>query len=94
MATSGVIYNILHALNLPVDIRNVCVLLAPGFSALTAWATYMYALLTASLPIRVTDNHTKAHERNEGRERWFVGCSFHWHCSRLHIAFRRWLVRQ
>ncbi|KZO92856.1 glycosyltransferase family 66 protein [Calocera viscosa TUFC12733] len=41
MATSGVIYNILHALHLPVDIRNVCVLLAPGFSGLTAWATYM-----------------------------------------------------
>ncbi|KAF8997836.1 oligosaccharyl transferase STT3 subunit [Cyathus striatus] len=42
MATSGVIYNILHFFNLPVDIRNVCVLLAPGFSALTAWATYMF----------------------------------------------------
>ena len=41
MATSGVIYNLLHALNLPVDIRNICVLLAPGFSALTAWSTYM-----------------------------------------------------
>ncbi|KAF8628942.1 hypothetical protein AX15_003631 [Amanita polypyramis BW_CC] len=41
MATSGVIYNVLHALNLPVDIRNICVLLAPGFSAFTAWATYM-----------------------------------------------------
>ncbi|KAI0690977.1 oligosaccharyl transferase STT3 subunit [Cytidiella melzeri] len=42
MATSGVIYNILHAVNLPVDIRNICVLLAPGFSALTAWSTYMF----------------------------------------------------
>ncbi|KAF5388631.1 hypothetical protein D9757_004872 [Collybiopsis confluens] len=42
MATSGVIYNFLHYFNLPVDIRNVCVLLAPGFSALTAWATYMF----------------------------------------------------
>ncbi|GJF00281.1 glycosyltransferase family 66 protein [Phanerochaete sordida] len=42
MATSGVIYNVLHALNLPVDIRNICVLLAPGFSALTAWSTYMF----------------------------------------------------
>ncbi|KAJ7065328.1 oligosaccharyl transferase STT3 subunit [Mycena amicta] len=42
MATSGVIYNFLHALNIPVDIRNVCVMLAPGFSALTAWATYMF----------------------------------------------------
>ncbi|KAL5492585.1 STT3 [Sanghuangporus weigelae] len=42
MATSGVIYNILQSLSLPVDIRNICVLLAPGFSALTAWSTYMF----------------------------------------------------
>ncbi|CAL1714410.1 unnamed protein product [Somion occarium] len=41
MVTSGVIYKILHALHLPVDIRNICVLLAPGFSPLTAWSTYM-----------------------------------------------------
>ena len=25
-----------------MDIRNICVLLAPGFSALTAWSTYMF----------------------------------------------------
>ncbi|TFY78086.1 hypothetical protein EWM64_g5924 [Hericium alpestre] len=42
MVTSGVIYNVLHKLHLPVDIRNICVLLAPGFSAFTAWATYMF----------------------------------------------------
>ncbi|KAH8116959.1 oligosaccharyltransferase, partial [Phellopilus nigrolimitatus] len=42
MATSGVIYNVLHWLNLPVDIRNVCILLVPGFSAFTAWSTYMF----------------------------------------------------
>ncbi|KAG8964915.1 oligosaccharyl transferase stt3 subunit [Tulasnella sp. 419] len=42
MATSGLIYNFLQFIHLPVDIRNVCVLLAPGFSALTAWATYMF----------------------------------------------------
>jgi hypothetical protein len=42
MATSGVIYNALKAINIPVDIRNICVMLAPGFSALTAWSTYMY----------------------------------------------------
>jgi dolichyl-diphosphooligosaccharide--protein glycosyltransferase len=41
MATSGVIYNALKAINIPVDIRNICVMLAPGFSALTAWSTYM-----------------------------------------------------
>jgi len=44
MATSGVIYYFLKAINLPVDIRNICVLLAPGFSALTAWATYMFTV--------------------------------------------------
>ncbi|KAF8323525.1 oligosaccharyl transferase STT3 subunit [Cantharellus anzutake] len=42
MTTSGIIYNILHFIHMPVDIRNVCVLLAPGFSALTAWATYFF----------------------------------------------------
>ncbi|KAJ2502374.1 oligosaccharyl transferase stt3 subunit [Coemansia sp. RSA 1972] len=40
MVTSAAIYNALHAMNIPVDIRNVCVFLAPGFSALTAIATY------------------------------------------------------
>ncbi|KAF8426271.1 Oligosaccharyl transferase STT3 subunit-domain-containing protein [Tirmania nivea] len=42
MATSGVIYHILRFLRLPVDIRNICVLLAPAFSGLTAFATYLF----------------------------------------------------
>ena len=41
MVTSGVIYKILRFLTLPVDIRNICVLLAPGFSGLTAFASYL-----------------------------------------------------
>ena len=41
MVTSGVIYHILRFLTFPVDIRNICVLLAPGFSGLTAFATYL-----------------------------------------------------
>ncbi|KAJ2785958.1 oligosaccharyl transferase stt3 subunit [Coemansia javaensis] len=40
MVTSAAIYNALHLVNVPVDIRNVCVFLAPVFSALTAVATY------------------------------------------------------
>ncbi|KAJ2723727.1 oligosaccharyl transferase stt3 subunit [Coemansia sp. Benny D115] len=40
MVTSATIYNALHLVNIPVDIRNVCVFLAPMFSALTAIATY------------------------------------------------------
>ncbi|EIW72164.1 hypothetical protein TREMEDRAFT_41550 [Tremella mesenterica DSM 1558] len=42
MVTSGIIWNFLRLINMPVDIRNVCVLLAPGFSGLTAWATYLF----------------------------------------------------
>lgn len=41
MVTSGAIYHALKALTIPVDIRNICVLLAPGFSGLTAFATYL-----------------------------------------------------
>ncbi|MCJ1442390.1 MAG: oligosaccharyl transferase stt3 subunit [Stictis urceolatum] len=41
MVTSGVIYHVLRFLTLPVDIRNICVLLAPGFSGLTAFASYL-----------------------------------------------------
>lgn len=41
MMTSGVIYWVLHALSIPVEIRNVCVFLAPVFSAFTAVAAYL-----------------------------------------------------
>lgn len=43
MVTSAVIHKILSVLSLPIDIRNICVLLAPGFSALTAFVTYLFA---------------------------------------------------
>ncbi|ORX62087.1 STT3 subunit of Oligosaccharyl transferase [Hesseltinella vesiculosa] len=41
MVTAAAIHNVLHYLHLPVDIRNVCVLLAPLFSGATAFATYL-----------------------------------------------------
>ncbi|KAI1399955.1 glycosyltransferase family 66 protein [Hypoxylon fuscum] len=41
MVTSGVIYHLLRALTVPVDIRNICVLLAPACSGLTALAAYL-----------------------------------------------------
>lgn len=40
MTTASLIWNILHKLGIPIDIRNVCVLFAPIFSSITAWATY------------------------------------------------------
>ncbi|KAK6337987.1 oligosaccharyl transferase stt3 subunit [Orbilia brochopaga] len=42
MVTSGAIWHMLRMISLPVDIRNICVLLAPGFSGLTAFATYLF----------------------------------------------------
>lgn len=43
MVTSGLIWKILHTLSIPVDIREVCVQLAPAFSGLTALMTYLFA---------------------------------------------------
>ncbi|KAJ5677385.1 uncharacterized protein N7477_003018 [Penicillium maclennaniae] len=50
MVTSGVIYHILRFLTIPVDIRNICVLLAPGFSGLTALAMYLLTCEMSSSP--------------------------------------------
>lgn len=41
MLTSGTIHYILHALNIPFHIRDICVFLAPIFSGLTAITTYL-----------------------------------------------------
>merc|ERR1719273_391012 len=46
MITSATIYHFLQALNLTIDVRNVCVFLAPLFSSFTAIVTY---LLTSEL---------------------------------------------
>ncbi|GAA6062133.1 hypothetical protein JCM10212_003168 [Sporobolomyces blumeae] len=43
MVTSGLIWKALHTLSIPVDIREICVQLAPAFSGLTALATYFFA---------------------------------------------------
>ncbi|GAA5968704.1 hypothetical protein JCM11641_000702 [Rhodosporidiobolus odoratus] len=43
MVTSGLIWKLLHFFSIPVDIREVCVQLAPAFSGLTALATYFFA---------------------------------------------------
>ncbi|CAB3364712.1 Hypothetical predicted protein [Cloeon dipterum] len=40
MLTSGAIHHVLHSLNIPVHIRDICVFLAPVFSGLTAISTY------------------------------------------------------
>jgi dolichyl-diphosphooligosaccharide--protein glycosyltransferase len=41
MVTSGSIHYVLSLINIPVNIRDVCVFLAPFFSGLTAISTYL-----------------------------------------------------
>jgi asparagine N-glycosylation enzyme membrane subunit Stt3 len=41
MYTAGILYHILHLLHFTVDIRNVCVLLAPFMASQTCIATYL-----------------------------------------------------
>jgi len=41
MITAGGMHNVLHWMNLPIHIREVCVFTAPVFSALTAWSTFL-----------------------------------------------------
>ena len=41
MSTSAIIYWTLEKVGLPIDIRNVCVFLAPAFAAFTAIVTYL-----------------------------------------------------
>lgn len=43
MATAAVVYWVLNAFHITVNIRNVCVLLAPWFASNTAIATYFFA---------------------------------------------------
>ncbi|CAH8490339.1 unnamed protein product [Schistosoma bovis] len=41
MMTSSFIYSLLHAINVTMDIRNICVFLAPLFSSFTTLATFL-----------------------------------------------------
>ncbi|KAI1006285.1 Dolichyl-diphosphooligosaccharide--protein glycosyltransferase subunit [Podosphaera aphanis] len=50
MVTSGAIYHALRAISMPVDIRNICVLLAPAFSGLTAFAAYLFTNEMSTTP--------------------------------------------
>jgi dolichyl-diphosphooligosaccharide--protein glycosyltransferase len=50
MITSAALYRISWLLNITLDIRNICVFLAPLFSSLTTIITY---LLTKELKVLV-----------------------------------------
>ena len=60
MVTSAVISNLLNKLSLPVDIRNITVMLAPAFSTLTALSTYLFTYEVTSSTKTFKNNKTPA----------------------------------
>ena len=42
MVTSAALYHVLHFFHITIDIRNVCVFLAPLFSSFTTIVTYHF----------------------------------------------------
>lgn len=50
MVTSAALYHMLHFFHITIDIRNVCVFLAPLFSSFTAIVTYHF---TKELKVRL-----------------------------------------
>lgn len=52
MVTSAVLHNILNYFHFTVDIREVCVFLAPFFSSLTVLVTY---LLTKEVQVAILE---------------------------------------
>ncbi len=50
MVTAAAVYWILHALNFTVQIRNVCVLLAPWFASNTSLVTYFFTKEVSDSP--------------------------------------------
>jgi Oligosaccharyl transferase STT3 subunit len=54
--TSAALYHLMWLVNITIDIRNVCVFLAPFFSSLTTIITY---LLTKELKVRQPTSTTK-----------------------------------
>lgn len=55
MVTSAVLYHLAWLVNVTIDIRDVCVFLAPLFSSLTTIVTY---LLTKELRVRRKTRYT------------------------------------
>lgn len=56
MITSAVLYHVLHFFHITIDIRNVCVFLAPLFSSFTAIVTYHF---TKELKVKLIMEYTE-----------------------------------
>ena len=92
MFTSGAIHWLARALSLPIDIRDVCVFLAPLFSTFTAFAMYLFTK-------EVWDESAglfAAAFMGIGQScivHWW--CNIHWPCSAwIHFPLRCWLLWQ
>lgn len=69
MVTSAALYRLMWLLNVTIDIRNVCVFLAPFFSSLTTLVTYA---LTKEIHVSFVRFRIRVVENSCG----FVGFSY------------------
>jgi hypothetical protein len=89
MLTSSVLHQVLHALNITIDIREVCVFLAPLFSSFTVIVAY---LLTKEVQVGVLvlpwcfNTITSRDFVDSERERRSGGGRAHRHRPRLYFA--------
>ncbi|ODV85135.1 glycosyltransferase family 66 protein [[Candida] arabinofermentans NRRL YB-2248] len=60
MVTSSIIFRIFEFIGMPIDIRNICVLLAPAFSSLTSLAMYLLTLEITSSSKNLKNKKTAA----------------------------------
>lgn len=84
MVTAALMHKALHAINFHVDIREVCVFLAPIFSAATAYATYLFTS-------EIKDKSAGAHSINVDYSRVISSC-VHGDSTRIHIKISRRII--
>lgn len=94
MVTSGVLYRLMWLVNITIDIRNVCVFLAPFFSSLTTIVTY---LLTKEIHVSYLRYSLCLYDKKTFRkylERWcwFSSRCYDCYCSWLHFTISRWFL--
>ena len=86
MVTSAIIYHILNFLHISIEVRNVCVFLAPFFSSLTTLVTY---LLTSELYSKGAGTKIAQFYLKLWKLVWYL--TFFRSCGRLHDFNRPWL---
>ena len=108
MYTAGVLYHLLHLLHFTVDIRNVCVMLAPFMASQTCIATYLLTkevwngsagVFAAAFIAIAPGQSINQNKQRKTRSNPIISAIYSLFCcfscaARLHLSFRCRFVRQ